>query len=131
MTDLPDAVLAKIRAAVPDVTVYDGIIVPQPPARYAIVYIDDGTLDAMAVCGRHEFATVRWQVTAVAPDRQMASWIAQKIRDTTVDTTPSADGWVCGPIRHVFSERPGNDETVGELPVVFKPDLYDLLATRA
>lgn len=131
MTDLPDAVLAKIRAAVPDVTVYDGIIPAEPPARYVIVFIDDGTLSALAVCGRHDTATVRWQVQSIAPDRQAASWIAQKIRDTTVDTMPVADGWACGPIRHVFSERPGNDETVGERPVVFKPDLYDLLATRA
>lgn len=131
MTDLPDAVLAKIRAAVPEVTVYDGIIPAEPPTRYAIVFVDDGTLDALAACGQHDSATVRWQVQSIAPDRQMASWIAKTIRDTTVDTKPVADGWVCGPIQHRFSERPGNDETVGERPVVFKPDLYDLLATRA
>lgn len=127
---LPDAVLAKIRAAVPDVTVFDGIIPAQPPDRYAIVYIDDGTLDALAACGTSDAATVRWQVTSVAPDRQMASWIATAIRDATVDTAPATDGWVCGHINHVFSERPGRDETVGEKPVVYKPDLYDLLATR-
>lgn len=145
MTDLPDAIIAKIVSALPgaylwngndpipetDLVVFDGIIPPTPPRRYAVVYIDDGTLSSLAVCGRSDTATVRWQVTAVAPDRQMASWISQRVRDNTVDTAPTADGWVCGPVNHVFSERPGRDETVAERPVVFKPDLYDLLATRA
>lgn len=128
---LPDAVLAMIRAAVPDVTVYDGLVPTEPASRYAVVYIDDGTLRALAACGVSDSATVRWQVTAVAPDREMASWIAATIRDNTVDRTPAATGWGCGLIQHVFSERPGRDETVAQLPVVYKPDLYDLLATRA
>lgn len=145
MTDLPDAVIARVVSALPgaylwagtdpipdgDLVVFDGIVPPEPPTRYAVVYIDDGTLAALAACGRQDSATVRWQVTSVAPDRQQASWISQKIRDNTVDTTPTPDGWVCGPVNHVFSERPGRDETVGERPVVYKPDLYDLLATRA
>lgn len=127
---LPDTVLTVIRAAVPDVDVFDGEIPTEPPARYAIVYIDDGTLRALAACGQSDSATLRWQVQSIAPDRQMASWIAATIRDATVDTKPSATGWVCGPIQHVFSERPGRDETVGEKPMVYKPDLYELLATR-
>lgn len=127
---LPDAVLTQIRAAVPSVTVYDGIVPAEPAGRYAVVYVDDGTLAALAVCHAHDSATVRWQVTAVAPDRQAASWVATQIRDSIVDKAPVAAGWLCGPVRHQFSERPSRDETVAELPVVFKIDTYDLLATR-
>jgi hypothetical protein len=128
--NLPDTVLAMIQAAVPGITVYDGIIPSTPADRYAIVYIDDGTLAAVSACNTSDSATLRWQVTSVAGDRQKASWIATKIRDTTVDSTPNPDGWVCGRIQHVFSERPGRDETVADRPVVYKPDVYDLLATR-
>lgn len=128
---LPDAVLAMIRGAVPDVDVFDGEVPETPPARYAVVYIDVGTRRALAACGRSDSATLRWQVTAVAADREMAAWLATKILDETLDRSPSADGWVCGQIKHVFSERPGRDETVQAVPVVYKPDLYDLLATRA
>lgn len=128
---LPDTVVSMIAAAVSGVTVYDGIIPAEPPSRYAIVYIDDGTLRALAACGTSDSATVRWQVQAIAADRQMASWVATTIRDWIVDRTPTVAGWVCGPVQHVFSERPGRDETVAVKPMVFKPDLYELLATRA
>ena len=145
MTDLSSAVLTRIVAALPgaslwdgtspvdpdDLVVFDAIVPPTPPTRYVVVYVDDGTLTALAACGESDSATVRWQVMSVAPDRQMASWISEKVRDNTVDTSPAADGWVCGRIGHVFSERPGRDETVPERPVIYKSDLYTLLASRA
>jgi len=128
---LPDTVIAMIQAAVPDVVVYDGIIPDQPPARYAIVYIDNGTREAYAACNVSDSSMFRWQVTAVAADRAMAVWVADTIADAIVDKTPTVAGWICGQIKHVFSERPARDETVAEKPMVFKPDLYELLATRA
>lgn len=127
---LSDAILASIRAAVPGVDVFDGIVPNEPPARYVVVYVDDGTLAALAVCSRSDSVTARWQTTCVAPDREMAGWLATRIRDNTVDSTPTSAGWVCGQICHQFSERPSRDETVQEKPVAFKIDLYDLLATR-
>lgn len=127
---LAAAILASIKAAVPGVTVYDGIVPDEPPDRYVVVYVDDGTLAALAVCNQSDSATCRWQTTCVAPDREMAGWLATRIRDNTVDTTPVAAGWTCGQICHQFSERPSRDETVQEKPVAFKIDLYDLLATR-
>lgn len=127
---LSAAILTSIRAVVPGVDVYDGIVPDEPPDRYVVVYVDDGTLAALAVCAQSDSATCRWQTTCVAPDREMAGWLATRIRDNTVDTTPVAAGWSCGRICHQFSERPSRDETVQEKPVVFKIDLYDLLATR-
>lgn len=127
---LSTAILASIQAAVPGVAVFDGIVPDEPPDRYVVVYVDDGTVAALAVCARSDSATCRWQTTCVAPDREMAGWLATRIRDATVDSAPVAAGWVCGQVCHQFSERPSRDETVQEKPVVFKIDLYDLLATR-
>jgi hypothetical protein len=144
---VPDAVLTQIAAALPggvvattdpdqiftdeQIAVYDGIIPKTPPLRYLIVYIDTGTLETLAACGQHDSAYVRWQTTSVAPDAGMARWLAERSRDGTVDTKPTAPGWSCGPIAHVYSQRPQRDETVAERPSVFQVDLYEVLATRA
>lgn len=127
---VPADVLTRARAAVPGVTVYNAIVPTKPPERYAVMYADDGTLAALAACHQSDSARFRFQITSVAPDADMASWVAVAIRDYLVDSTPTAPGWLCGQICHQFSERPGRDETVQEFPVVYKIDLYDLLATR-
>jgi hypothetical protein len=143
---VPDAVLARIVAGIPggvlattdadqvfpadQVPVFDGIIPKTPPDRYVIVYIDIGTLHAVAACNQSDSAYVRWQTTTVAADGGQVRWLAEKVRDT-VDSTPTATGWVCGQIEHTYSQRPQRDETVAERPVVYQVDLYEVLATRA
>jgi hypothetical protein len=143
---VPDGVMARIVSAVPggvlattdtdqvfpepQIAVFDAIIPKNPPSRYLVVYMGSGTLDALAACGASNSATVRYQINAVAPDRAMAAWLAEKARDNTVDTKPTADGWSCGPVRHVYGLPPQRDETVAERPVVFLIDQYELLATR-
>lgn len=141
---LPKAVLAEVVLALPgsylwdgasaidnaDVVVFDAIVPPKPPKLYAVVYVDDGTLSALAVCNESDSANLRWQVTAVAPYREQASWVASKIRFGSVGKNPAANGWATGKICHELSEPPGRDETVPELPVIYKIDRYDLLATR-
>lgn len=142
---VPDAVLARIVAAIPggvlattdtdqvfppdQVPVFDGIIPQTPPARYVVVYIDIGTREALSACGVHDSAYVRWQTTSVAPDGAMARWVAEKVCDS-VDTRPVAPGWSCGPIQHTYSLRPQRDETVAERPVIYQVDQYEVLATR-
>lgn len=141
---IPDAVLTAVTAALPGATlwngqpitanslwVFDGRVEPTPPERYAVVYVDNGTLTALAVCDESDSVTVRWQVTSVAPNRARAAWVADQIRDNTVDTTLTATGWVCGQIKHTYSQMPQRDEQVLERPVMFMVDLYELLATRA
>lgn len=143
---VPDAVLAQIVAAIPggvlattdtdqvfppeQVPVFDGLIPAVPPSRYVVVYIDIGTRQALAACGSSDSAYVRWQTTSVAADGQMARWVADKVCDS-VDTRPVATGWSCGPIQHVYSQRPQRDETVAERPVVYQVDQYEVLATRS
>jgi hypothetical protein len=143
---VPDAVLARIVAAIPggvlastdadqvfpptQVPVYDGIIPNTPPDRYVIVYIDIGTRQALAACGRNDSMTVRWQTTSVADDGQQVRWVADKVAES-IDTTPVSAGWVCGPIQHTYSQRPQRDETVAERPAVYQVDQYEVMATRA
>jgi hypothetical protein len=137
---VPDAILAMVRAAVPGVTVYDGRVPdgPQeetPPDRYVAAYIDPGTLDDGGIENRkvaHQSTglTVRWQVTSVAPDRQMAAWLAERVRDGLVDQRPTVAGWACGLIEHTLSRLPRPDEQVQERPVVVAVDQYQLLAER-
>lgn len=127
---VPDAIVALVKAAVPGVAVFDGRVGDTPPDRYVVVYPDSGTVKAVAACGESDSATFRWQVTSVAPDRQMAAWLATEVRDGTVDTRPVVAGWVCGPVGHNYGQLPQRDEAVAERPVVYQVDLYDLLATR-
>jgi hypothetical protein len=132
---IPGGVLAETdsdQVFTPDqVPVYDGIIPKTPPLRYVIVYISPGTLQALAACGQHDSAYVRWQNTCVAPDGGQVRWIVEKSRDGTVDAKPSAAGWSCGPVEHVYSQYPQRDETVAERPSVYQVDLYEVLATKA
>lgn len=143
---VPDAVLAEIVAAIPggvlaptdtdqqftagQIPVFDGIIPKTPPDRYVIVYIDNGTRHALAACGQSDSAYVRWQTTAVAPDGGQVRWLGDKVLGS-VDVTPTATGWVCGQIQHVYGQRPQRDETVAERPVVYLIDQFEVLATRA
>lgn len=141
---VPDEILALAAGALPggylwdqesaiapdDLVLFDGRVGPTPPRRYAVAYMDPGTLKALAVCNQSDSATFRWQITSVGPDRQTAAWVAAKIRDGIVDARPVVAGWACGLICHNYAQLPQPDEAVAERPVVYQVDLYDLLATR-
>jgi hypothetical protein len=141
---VPDTILTLSAAALPggylwdqqtdidpdDLVLFDGAVPPTPPKRYAVAYMDPGTLKAVAACGRSDSVTFRWQVTSVGPDRQQAAWVAVKVRDGTVDTRPVLAGWSFGLICHNYAQLPQRDEAVAERPQVYAVDLYDLLATR-
>jgi hypothetical protein len=144
---MPDTILVMIVAALPgaylwdshnasvpnqdDLVVFDGIVPPTPPRRYVAVYIDDGTRDdAESVAHQSTSVTHRWQTTCVAPDRQMAGWLAGRVKDALVDARPVAAGWSPGLIEHTFSQLPRPDELVLERPTVFAVDQFRLLAER-
>lgn len=110
--------------------VFDGIVPPVPPSRYVVVYADDGTREAGAVCAESTGAAFRWQTTCVAPDRQMAAWLASTIRDALTDARPTSDDWLPGQIEHTFSQLPRRDEQVMDRPVVYAVDTYSLQAER-
>lgn len=142
---VPEAVLAAVVASLPgaalydpqspitdpdDVYVFDGLVPPEPPHRYAVVYADTGTLNALAVCSISDSATYRWQVTSVGRDALEARWIATRIKDGIVDQKLSATGWSCGQIEHNYGGFPARDEQVMDRPVVYLIDQYVLLASR-
>lgn len=132
---LADAIVDMVEAAVPAVTVYDGRVPDgsvsgEPPQRYVVVYIPGPRLEADTVAHESTSGTLRWQVTSVAPDRQMTAWLADTVRDALVDHRPAADGWEPGLIRHTDSHIPRPDEDVQERPVVFAVDRYAVDAER-
>lgn len=136
---VPDAVLVMIEAAVPGVAVFDSGVPDQDetvplPARYAVFWPDDGSRDMGPFDTR--VATVstgerfRFQVSSVAPDRQMAAWIARRIRDAITDAVPEVEGYTCGPIQHTLSASPAREEQVLAHRSVLMADRYELLADR-
>lgn len=136
---VPDAILALIRAAVPTVTVFDSTVPDQDetqpvPERYAVFWPDEGSSNFEPTNQRVAAQTTgrrfTWQVSSVAPDRQMAAWIATRIREAITDARPAVDGWDCGYIRHQFSVMPERDEQVLARRSVMIPDRYELLAER-
>lgn len=128
---MPDAILAMVRDAVPpDVTVYDGQVPEQPPDRYVVLYMDNGTRRAEGVEHQSTGRLFRWQVTTVAPDRGMAGWLAEAVADALTDQRPDVPGWSPGLIEHTHSRTPRADEQVLARTVVVAFDLYQLLAEK-
>ncbi len=136
---VPDAVLALIEAAAEPVPVFDSGVPDEDesaplPDRYAVIWPDDGTrgLDAedMRVATASTGERFRFQVSSVAPDRQMAAWIARRIRDAITDTVPVVEGYSCGPIVHTLSASPAREEQVLARRSVLIADRYELLADR-
>jgi hypothetical protein len=131
---VPDGVLQLIEAAVPGVTVYDAGVPEEPPERYAVYWPDDGSRalgsQNMRVAVQSTGERFTWQVSSVGPDRQMAAWIAKRIRDTITDVTPVVEGYSCGPIQHQFSVSPDREEQVLSRQSVLMADRYELLAER-
>lgn len=131
---VPDVVLALIEAAVPGVAVYDSGVPEEPPERYAVYWPDDGSRamgpndSRVAVQSTGERFT--WQVSSVAPDRQMAAWVAKRIRDAITDVTPAVEGYSCGYIQHTLSASPDREEQVLARQSVLMADRYELLAER-
>ena len=131
-----ETILDMVRDAVPGVAVYDGRVPDQhetpgvPPARYVVVYVNDPHRVAEDVGHTSSGGAVHWQVSCVAPDRAMASWLATTIRDAIVDVRPAAAGWSCGLVEHSVSLRPRADEAVQERPAVLVVDQYELLVER-
>lgn len=124
------AVLQTIRDALPGVDVYDAQVLATPPGRYVVLWPDLGTRSADTVEHRSSSTLFRWQTTCVAPDREMAAWLAETVQDALVDTRLSVDGWSPGLIEHTFGLPPSRDEAVLERPVVVAIDRYQLLADR-
>jgi hypothetical protein len=130
-----DALLALVAAAVPQVTVFDAGAPDEDgsepvPERYAVFWPDSGTPEKGQVSNQSRGRIYRWQVTAVAPDRGMAEWIATKIAAALEDQRPSIPGFSCGQIDHTFSLPVRRDEQVLSRRVIVAMDRYELLAEQ-
>ena len=130
-----DSILALIAAAVPQVTVFDSGAPDEDgsesiPARYAVFWPDTGTPEKDQVSNQSTGRTYRWQVTAVAPDRGMAEWIAITIAAAIEDQRPTIPGFSCGQIDHTFSLPARRDEQVLSRRAIVAMDRYELLVEQ-
>ena len=130
-----DAILAIITAAVPLVTVFDSGAPDEDssepiPERYAVFWPDTGTPEKGQVSNESTGRIYRWQVTAVAPDRGMAEWIATRIAAALEDLRPTIPGFSCGQIDHTFSLPARRDEQVLSRRAIVAMDRYELLAEQ-
>jgi len=130
-TEVAPIIHSMVEAALPDdVAVYAGQVPQPPPLRYVVIFADPGHLASETVDRRSSGVTWTWQTTCVAPDRDMAAWLAMRVRDTLVDKRPVVVGWSCGMIEHTLTRQPRRDEQVLERPSVFTVDQYRLVAER-
>jgi len=123
-----DETLELIKAAVPGVTVYDGITPQQEsdlPNRYVVLYPDTPiatTGDVGVTANGDDFS---FQVTCVAIDGNdqswRARWLAGKIRDTLTRSRASPTS---GKYRHVSSSPAARDEQVMSRRAVVTMDRY-------
>lgn len=131
-----DSVLGLVRAPVPTVTVFDSgapdenTEPAEVPERYAVFWPDIGTPQSGGVCGEFTGGLFRWQLNFVAPDRGMAEWMAQEVRDAILGTQPFIPGWACGQIQLPLSLPARRDEQVLSRRVVVLMDRYELLAEQ-
>lgn len=133
--NLHEALLALVREPIPEVQVFDagvpdGHTDPPLPQRYAVYWPTGGLAVAGNVAhtstGRH----VEFQINCVAPDRSMAHWMSDQVRDHIVDQRPIVAGLHCGLIVHSLSVPARRDEAVLARRVVVAVDRYELLTER-
>lgn len=131
-----DAILDLVRAPIPTVTVFDSgspdenTESDQVPERYVVYWPDIGTPQGDSVCGEFTGGLYRWQLNFVAPRRDMAEWMALKVRTHILGTRPSIPGWSCGQIQLPVSLPARRDEQVLSRRVVVLMDRYELLAEQ-
>jgi hypothetical protein len=131
-----DEVLELIRAPIPQVTVFDSgspdenTEPDQVPERYAVYWPDLGTPQGDSVCGEFTGGLYRWQLNFVAPRRDMAEWMALKVRTAILGETPLIPGWLCGQIQLPLTLPARRDEQVLSRRVVVLMDRYELLAEQ-
>jgi hypothetical protein len=131
-----DSVLGLVRAAVPAVSVFDSgspdenTEPDQVPERYVVFWPDTGTPQGDSVCGEFTGGLFRWQLNFVAPDRGMAEWMSQKVRDSLLGDRPFIAGWSCGQIQLPLTLPARRDEQVLSRRVVVLMDRYELLAEQ-
>lgn len=133
---VPDAILVLIRAPIPTITVFDSgapdenTEAEQVPERYAVYWPDIGTPQGGGVCGQFTGGLFRWQLNFVAPRRDMAEWMASKVRAAILGTNPFIPGYQCGQIQLPLSLPAQRDEQVLSRRVVVLKDRYELLAEQ-
>lgn len=133
--DPAEAILALVRAAVPDLTVFDGKVPPvaQRPGRFLVVYMPPGVREAGNAGDRADRVRISWQVTSLAtaddPTKLkdiawQARWAAARVRDHLVANRLTPAG---SKVRHTLSSRQGDDDQLVTTQAFGVVDQYEAL----
>lgn len=133
-----DDLVSRIRAAVPaGVVVYDGLVPETPPARYVVVYADDGQHRSETVCGKSDSVTLRATVISVGvvplqsnTPAPIARGLSRLVKRALLGVKLTDPDFACGPTEHEYGAQPQRDETVMDRAAVSISDLFRILASR-
>lgn len=136
---ISDEFLARVKDAIPGVTVFDAQVPTNPdgtPAadRYVVVYPDLGDLHAEAVTGAPEFITFRFKVVYVTrgrqADRWTVEWLAGKVRDHVLGAQLDVEGWSLGSVEPDGAWPVEKDEDDPSALVLFARDGFAVRGSR-
>jgi hypothetical protein len=128
--NVPDVILAMLKAAVSPAVTYDAHVPKNDEERYAVLYIAAGAFRAEDVAHTSDLVTFRWQVTSVGTSRAQAQWVADRSRDGLIDRRPQVEGWVLGPVEHVNTQQIRSDSDAPDRVLFYGADWYELAGSR-
>ncbi|WP_104086564.1 hypothetical protein [Arthrobacter sp. GMC3] len=131
-----DSLLEMVKAAIPGIKVYDGIITDKEatlPARYAVLYAPPGLAVAGDVGVTASGRNYEWSIThvAAAPDaaaagelRWQVQWAQKRVSDYLTARRLTAGGQK---IQHIHAEPPSRDEQIPARVVLYASDKFQAL----
>jgi hypothetical protein len=131
-----DAIKASVQAAIPNVRIYMGAVLDaegnpeQPPARYAVIYSDNGKRDTGSYTRRLD-GRWSWTVNFYAGTDEEASWMADKVRDYLLAHRVEVPGWRTQRPRHDYSGQQTFDDDVLSHTIVQCTEQFSMHATPA
>lgn len=134
-----DGVLALVKAALPNIAVYDGKVDTDAQGtpladRYVVFYPDSGRRYSEDAANTIDLAQFRFQLTFVGRNEQADRWAVQWMVDrcliALVGARPSAAGWQTGPIVHEGGTPIRRDDDEPGALVLFATESFSLLASR-
>lgn len=128
-----EAVRDAVQSAIPDVRVYMGAVLDAdgnselPPARYAVVFSDNGKRDGATYTRRLD-GVWKWTINFYAGTDEEASWMADRVRDYLLSHRIVADGWRTQRPRHEYSGQQTFDDDVLSHTVVQCTEQFSMIA---
>lgn len=146
MTTLATAVVAATAAAFPAgwvyqappaarptgaVVVYDTLILARPTdTRWVMVAPEGNEVPQTGLCNPGDQVTLRWNVSAYAPTREMAEWLSSRISDYFLNNWLTVPGWESAAVVQDVKATVRGDESVREIPLVASVERFSAVFAK-